>query len=265
VTRPSRWLIAAGVSLALALTAGAATLVWQRFRPRLPALSTATTVALDQALAATIAAAGDAAAVTVTGLVPATGCENTRFAKGHRYTRTAQLFTDPGAEKQLIDQITATLQTDGHAQPTAPNTTTRVIDFGSGVQLQILKIDQGWVAATAETDCAVVASGSADPSAPPSDSTIAINQLFRALGVTAATWNRVTLPCAVGATTTVTGLSTPTKSDAIADRLAHAVPAHARTFASDSNRLAWRDGNISVIASASDDGTHIAIQRTTSC
>ena len=45
-----------------------------------------------------------------------------------------------------------------------------------------------------------------------------------------------------------------------------AVPATAHQFAADSNRVTWRDGATSVIIiAASDDGTHITAQRTTTC
>jgi hypothetical protein len=43
------------------------------------------------------------------------------------------------------------------------------------------------------------------------------------------------------------------------------VASGARQFASEANRLAWREQPTSVIVAASDDGAHIIVQRTTTC
>jgi hypothetical protein len=47
--------------------------------------------------------------------------------------------------------------------------------------------------------------------------------------------------------------------------LAPTLPPSARRFVSQSNRLPWRDGRISVIVAAADDGTRITVQYTVDC
>jgi hypothetical protein len=71
--------------------------------------------------------------------------------------------------------------------------------------------------------------------------------------------------CPTGVITIVNTISQTTNTDNLRTRLASTIPATAHPFASDSNRLTWRDGPTSVIIAASDDGTHITAQRTTTC
>lgn len=92
-----------------------------------------------------------------------------------------------------------------------------------------------------------------------------IGGLLAALGTTPASWHTDAITCPTGRIVTVDALSQATATDNLPARLAAQVPAGARTFTSSSNRLAWRDQTTSMIIAASDDGTHITVQRTTTC
>ena len=150
-------LAVAAAVLTGAVLGGASVVVWQRVRPRLPTLATATAT-LDQAIAAVVAAAGDDAAVAVTGLVPSVSCSKTPLAKGNAYTRTADLYTDTDREDIVIDRIAAGLPADEHAQRKTPapgGASSLTADLGSGIHLQVLPVSSGWLAATATTDCRI--------------------------------------------------------------------------------------------------------------
>src|SRR5689334_10320608 len=104
-----RWsLVVAGTALVGVVLGAAGVVAWQHLRPRLASVATATPT-LDGAIASAVTAVGDTAAVAITGLVPAQDCQRTMLAKGSRYTRTADLYTDPGSEPVVIDRIAAAL------------------------------------------------------------------------------------------------------------------------------------------------------------
>jgi hypothetical protein len=66
--------------------------------------------------------------------------------------------------------------------------------------------------------------------------------------------------------TTTAAVSEPADSARLAERLSATVPAGARVFASGtSNLVAYRDGAVSMIVAASDDGATITGQHTTAC
>src|SRR5438128_426838 len=96
--------------LAIAAQASVAVLVGQHIRPRLPALA-AVAPSLDEAIASVVAAVGDSAAVAVSTVVPAASCQNTPLARGNRFTRTADLYTEPDGEDTLIGAVAAALPT----------------------------------------------------------------------------------------------------------------------------------------------------------
>lgn len=165
------WLVGVGVLLALAVQAGVAVKVWQHTRPRLPGLAAAVPT-LDQVIAAVVTAAGDSAAVAVSDLVASTACQNTPFAKGGRYTRTADLYTNPGGEDTLIGRIAAALPQGEHPQRgnrIGGGAAPLKADLGGGIHLQVSQIDRGWVAATAKTDCRAAGHPQPSQSAPPAE------------------------------------------------------------------------------------------------
>jgi hypothetical protein len=266
VSRRVRSLVVAVAVLAVAVQGGAATLLWRYTRPRLPALTTVAPT-LDRSIAAVVAAVGDSAAVAVTDVVASTSCQNTLFAQGSRFTRTADLYTNPGSEGAVVDRISAALPatdrqhrgapTGGHAAPLTA-------DLGGGASLQVSQIAQGWLAATAQTGCRAAGHPLARATAPAA-ATTAITQVLAGLGTAPADWHTDTVDCPSGQIVTVATESRGTNADGLPTRLSALVPAGARRFTSPSNRLSWRDASTSVIVAASDDGTHITIQRTTTC
>ena len=83
--------------IGLAVLVGAAAVVWRYARPRLPAVG-ALNATTDAGIVAVVNAAGTDAGVTVTELVATTACENTMFARGHIYTRTAGRTQTPAVK-----------------------------------------------------------------------------------------------------------------------------------------------------------------------
>jgi hypothetical protein len=263
-----RWITVAAVTAVVGVALGAtAVVVWQHVRPRLPTLAAAEP-ALDRAIATTVTAAGTDAAVTVSGLVQTTSCQHTFLAKGSRFTRTANLYTDPGGENTVIDDVAAALPAGEHpvrGTPSPSGVSGLTADLGDGITLQVIAIGDGWLAATAETDCR---SGelTPDPTGPqPASLVDPVTQLLAALGTRPSGFHAETVACARGRITTLDSASVATTTANLASRLATVVPAGARQFQSTSNRLAWRQGTVSTIVASSDDGTQITVQRTTGC
>jgi hypothetical protein len=260
-------LVVAAAVLTGAVLGGASIVVWQRVRPRLPTLATATPT-LDQAIAGVVAAVGDDAAVAVTGLVPSVSCTKTPLAKGSVYTRTADLYTDTGQEDTVIDRIAAGLPAgeDPQRKTHGPGgTSSLTADLGGGIHLQILSISPGWLAATATTDCR--SGGQTQPvaGADPTPETGPITQLLGELGATPAGLHADAVNCLSGRIVTLDAISQPTDTANLPGRLVRFMPAGARQFSTTSNRVAWRDQNVSTIVASSDDGTQITVQRTTAC
>jgi uncharacterized iron-regulated membrane protein len=255
--------IVSAVAAGVLVVGAAGTVAWHYTRPRLPAVA-AVDPATARAIVAVVNAAGDLAAVTVTGLVATTACQHTMFARGSIYTRTANLYTDAGAEGALLDRIAAGLPATFHVsranpldEPVAPLRGSA----GAGVSLSVDVISPGWISATARTDCRAGVGPSRPSTAGPVPPDVAA--LFSALGTSAASWHQESDACAAGALTTVDAVSATAPSAALAGRLAAVVPATARRFTTPSNRIIWRDGTTSTVVASSDDGTHITVQRTT--
>jgi len=159
-----KWnLVATGTALAGVVLGAGGVVAWQHLRPRLASVTTAAST-LDGAIATVVTAVGDGAAVAITGLVPAQDCQQTMLAKGSRYTRTADLFTDPGSERPVLDHIASALPLVDHAQRAGMTLTA---DLSSGIHLQVIPVDAGWLAATAETDCRASAAQAASARNPP--------------------------------------------------------------------------------------------------
>ncbi len=262
VSRRAWWLVAVSAALALALQATIATVVWQHTRPRLPALAPVAPI-LERAIAAVVTAA-----VAVSGVVPYTSCQNTFLAPGSRFNRSADLYTDPGAEDTLIQRIADALPASEHPRRSSPvggGAAPPSADLGGDVHLRVSQLGRGWLETVAETGCRTATHTEPVDTTPPADAVTAVTRLLAALGTTPTTWQVQTVTCPTGAITTVATISRATNTDNLPARLSGAVPATARRFTSGANRLAWRDGATSVIVAASDDGTHITAQRTTIC
>jgi hypothetical protein len=113
---------------------------------------------LDAAVAAAVAGIGDdAAAVAVADMVRSSTC--TVGALHHRggvYIRSADVFTDPGKEDAIIDQIAATLPAEFAAcrgQTLGAGHGSLIADAGHGVRLRASKLVAGWVSVRAATAC----------------------------------------------------------------------------------------------------------------
>jgi hypothetical protein len=255
-----RWiLVAAGTALAGVVLGAGGVVAWQHLRPRLASVATAAST-LDGAIATVVTSVGDAAAVAITGLVPAQDCQRTMLAKGSIYTRTADLYTDPGSERVLLDRIAAALPLVD--QPQRAGMTLNA-DLSGGIHLQVIPVGAGWLAATAETDCRASAA-QAETVSVPAEMSQSEARLLSSLGTAPAQSHADVVACGSGRVITVDAASGPTGTDNLPHRLAPLLPADARTFRSSANRLAWRDPTGSTIVAASDDGTQITVQRTVS-
>jgi hypothetical protein len=215
--------ISGAAAAALVVAAGCGAVVWQHVRPRLPALSTSLPV-LDRAIAAVVAAVDDSAAVTVSDLVPSTTCQDTVFAKGSRYTRTTDIYTSPAAEDALIARIAADLPAawqPTRGTPVGGGPAPLTADPGGGVTLQVVRIDRGWVAATAKTDCRAGKprpGPAAAPSAP-------LTAILADLGTTPASWHTESVAYGTGRITTTDTISQTATTGDLPARLARAAPA----------------------------------------
>jgi hypothetical protein len=267
-----RWrlLIVAVVVLALGLPVGIGVAVWRAGTPggggpTAPPLA-AVGADQDRAIAAVLSAVGERAAVAVTGAVPVRSC-TVGAAHGSVFARSADLYLDPGGEDGLIGAVAGGLPSEYRRQrgtPSGGGAAPLTAEVGAAVTLTVAQLGDGWVRATAQSDCRTV--GSPSGPAPAGSAPAAIGALFASLGTTAAEVHATTLPCAGGGqAVTWAALSGPTDSARIPDRLAPTLPASARRFVSQANRLSWRDGHTSAVVAASDDGTHVTVQYTVDC
>jgi hypothetical protein len=253
---------AAAVATVLIYAAVAVT-TWHVGRPRLPALA-AVQAGVDETIVTVAGAGGGSVAVEVGSLTAAATCDRLLVARGFRFTRTADIYTDPGAENAVIGRIAAAI---GQPAPSAgspspgPSRANQLTVTTNGVTLSVAPIAEGWLAATAQTGCrAGAAPDQARPDQPPE----AIATLLTRLGTGAAGWHREAIRCPGGGQLTVEdAISEPTDTGSLAQRLA--VPPTARLIVSPANRVIWREGAVSTVVAASDDGTRITVQRTTVC
>ena len=281
-----RLLIGAVVVLAIALPVAIGVAVWRSGTPRgatggpsAPPLS-AVSADQDRAVAAVLSAVGERAAVAVTSAVPVRAC-TVGGAHGWVYGRSADLYLDPGGEDALIGTVAAALPSEYRRQTGADRAPLRhatprggaatgggaapfTAQVGGSVTLTVAQLGEGWVRATAQSDCRTAGSTSAP--APAGTAAAAIAVLLNSLGTAPDSMHANVLPCTGGGdTVTWAAVSGTVDSGQIQNRLAPVVPPTARRFASPANRLPWRDGHTSVIVAASDDGTHVTVQYTVDC
>ena len=260
----TRLLLLVGVPLAVAgvlLTAG---LLWWRWdTARQPTVHSDLPV-LDELISAAVTAAGDEPPVALSGVFRGAVCDLGPLRDGGRFTRSADFYTDPGGEAELIDRVAAGLPAGYQprrgtpaGQAPAPLTATA----GTGVTLTVSRISPGWVVARARTGC-TTGDAPADPTA--DVATGAVPNLLAALGARAAEARERRLGCP-GGLRTVAVVTAPTDAAGLAARLAGRLPGGARAIGTSSNRVAYRDGRTSTIVAASDDNTAITLQHTTPC
>jgi hypothetical protein len=264
--RARTWiLIAAATLTATTVLVVAGRAVWQADRNRQPHVGDSI-AAMDAAVAATITAAGDQAAVAVTSMVRSKTCRvGTLHHDGGEYTRAADLFTDPATDATLLTRIVGGLANQYNMQQTG-GTQLLNADIGNGVHLQVARLGEGWHRVQAVTDC-VIGPAPTDPSPTPLTGPAAqtINALLSQLDTSAAETHIDTLRCARGGMSTTAAISEPTNFADLANRLQPSVPAGAHVFPTTSNRLAYRDGPVSVIVAVADDNPQATIQYTLPC
>jgi len=261
-------MVAALALVVVSAGAAAAGVVWWRWdTARQPKIADAVAV-LDRAVADAVVAAGPEAAVAVSGVVRSTTCEISVFRRGGVFTANADLYTDPGGENGLI---TAMAQRLSGSYPVRRGTAVSGVsplraDIAGGVELSVRRISEGWLSVSARTGCSLGAATAPASAAPGDAGAAGITALLARLGTRPASFVQHRLDCAGGAIVTVAAVSQPVDSSNLGARLAAAVPAGARRFASgESNRVVYRDGAVSVVVAASDDGTAVTSQYTTTC
>jgi len=263
--------LAGSVVAAVLVVAGAAVGVWRWDASRDPQVRDSV-ADMDRGVAAALVAAGDDAAVAVSGMIRAAPCSLGVLRGGGRYSRAADLYVPAGQEDAAISGIERRLPASfapRRDEALAGSARPLIAAAGAGVQLSVRQLGPGWLTAEARTDCVA---GPAEPAdARPADddpAVSAIRQVLAALGTAPAGFNTASVPCPEGQPggriATVAGLSAGTDSGRLAQRLT--VPRGARVFeVAASNRVAYRDGAVSVVVEASDAGSAVAVRRTTTC
>ncbi|MFG2041714.1 hypothetical protein [Dactylosporangium sp. NPDC048998] len=267
-----RALVVAGSALGALLVLGAAaTAVWRWDASRDPQVRDSV-AAMDRGVADVLTAAGADAAVAVSGMVRAATCSLGVLRGGGRYSRAADLFVPGGQEDATVTRIEQQLGAAYRPQRgTAPSGWARPLaaTADGGVQLSVRELGPGWLVAQAQTGCVAGPAAVTDASPGPGDPAVpAIGAVLAALGTAPAGFDTASVPCPGGAPggriETVAAYSASTDSGRLADRVA--VPQGARVFAvAASNRVAYRDGTVSVVVDATDDGTAVTVRRTTTC
>jgi hypothetical protein len=282
VSRRQLVLVCVAALVALGAESGILVALWSGDHHRPPSLrpvaATIDEVIADVVTAAVTATAASASepavtasasepAVTVSAMVASSSCRTGMFARGSRFTRTADFYLDPGGEPALLARIAAALPgRDAHPAAMDPGEGLTA-QVGAAVTLRVTRVGPGWLAATAISDCRTP-DGGADPApaSPGGPARAEIDRVLALLGTSAQRWSVASVACpAGGRITTVSAQSPPTDTADLPDRLAPHLPATAHRIASAANRVAWRQQSVSEIVAASDDGTHVSVQDTSTC
>jgi hypothetical protein len=256
-----RLLIAVAVVAVLALTAAGGALWWRWDGDRQPRVDDVVAT-MSTAVADAVVAAGQDAAVTVSAVVAAAECRLGFFRQGRVFTAKADLYTTRGAEETLITTIEQRLAGRYTTRRAAAVAGVRALEADVGtVRLSVRRLSPGWLAVTARSGCSLgtVATGTPGDATP---GVTAVTAVLTAMGARPAGLTEQRLRCPAGDIVTVSAVSGPVD----AERLDVAIPAGARRFtARDANRIAYRDGAVSMVVAATDDGTAVTVQHTTSC
>ncbi len=265
--RPRRLLVICAVALVVAggVTAGA---VWWRWdTARQPTVDDAVAT-MNRAVADTAVAAGPQVAVAVSGVVRSAVCRINPVRRGGIFTAGADLYTRRGTEDELITAMARRLAVSYPVRRGAAVSGVRPLraDMAGGIQLSVRGLGDGWLRVSARTGCSLGAAAAPPPVSPDDAGAAGVSALFARLGTRPASVTRHRLECADGVIVTVAAVSGPVDSSALRVRLAAAVPTTAHRFTSaEANRLVYRDGDVSVVVAASDDGTAVTGQYTTAC
>ena len=269
VTRTTRrlWVGLAAVVAVSVVAAGAVAVWWRWDTGRQPRVADVVGD-MNRAVVDAVVAAGADAAVAVSPVVRSAECSLGAFRTGGVFTAKADLYTDPGAEDALITGIEQRLP-ERYATSRGPavgGVRALRADLGAGATLAVRRLSPGWLSVSARSGCSLGAA--AQPGAPAGSGAgvTALTGLLQRLGTGPASVVESRLSCGAGAITTVSMTSRAVDSSDLKRRLVGAVPDTARLFrAGRANRVAYRDGAVSVVVAATDDGTAVSAQHTTGC
>jgi hypothetical protein len=223
---------------------------------------------MDRAVAEVAGAVGDDAAIALAGLTPASGCRVGRRV-GSIYTRKLDIYLTRGGESALIDAIAGRLPPaySPQREPAVAGAAPPLLaQPGPGVRLSVRQLGEGWLTATAQTDCRAGGARVPEPSSSPDPTvTATVDRILTGLHSRAGQWNHRLAACPAGTLATTVAISTPTDSDNLATRLSEQVPLTARLYTAGADRLAYRDGRSSVVVAPTDDGTAVTVRYTTGC
>jgi len=261
-------LIAAGSALVAAGVLGGAIAVWWRWdTDRQPHVGQVV-ADLNAAVADVVVAAGADAATAVSPVVESARCR-LGLHHGGLFSARADLYTDTGGEDALITEIARRLPARyGAARgPAIAGFRSLRGGLGDGVSVAVSRLSPGWLTVVAKSACSLGSAAAPRPPAGATAATTALTQLFGRLGTRPATLTDQQVSCAAGGDIdTVAAVSDPVDTGGLAGRLNAIVPAGAHRFtAGDANRVVYREGAVSVIVAASDDGTAVTAQYTTVC
>ena len=269
MTRTTRrvWVILAAVVAVSVVAAGAGAVWWRWDTGRQPQVADVV-AGMTTAVADTVVAAGPEVAVAVSPVVRSAECRLGAFRTGGVFTAKADLYTDPGGEDALITGIEQRLPGRYVVSrgPAVAGVRALRAETGGAATLAVRRLSPGWLTVTARSGCSL--GTAAGPSAPAGSGAgvTAVTDLLGRLGTRPAGIVESRLRCGTGDISTVSATSQAVDSGNLKQRLADVVPETARLFrAGQSNRVAYRDGSVSVMVAASDDGTAISAQHTTTC
>jgi hypothetical protein len=255
-----------GAVVAVLVAGAVAVAVWWRWDTDRQPHVDAVVAEMNAAVADVVVAAGSDAAVAVSPVVRSSECR-LGLHHGGIFSARADLYTDPGREDSLITSIAGRLPAR-YAATRGPDVAgVRALQAGLGgaVTVAVRKLSPGWLTVAARSGCSL---GTAAGPVPPAGAaaTGALTALLGRLGTRPAKLTEQRVHCAGGDIVTVAAVSEPVDSGGLAGRLAGVVPTAAHRFgAGESNRVVYRDGTVSVVMAASDDGTTVDAQYTTVC
>jgi hypothetical protein len=261
-------LIAAVAVLALLAGGAAAGAAWWRWdTARQPRVGDAVP-AMSRAVADAVTAAGPSVVVAVSGVVRSTECEINPVRRGGIFSASADLYTRPGEEDDVVTAMAEALSRSYQVRRGAEVSGFRPLeaDPAPGIRLSVRRLSQGRLVVSARTGCSLgsVPAPAEEPVDPAARD--AVTALFAALGTRPASFTTHRLPCPRGSITTVAAVSEPADTADLSTRLAAVVPAGAGLFdPGDANLVVYRTGPVSVTVAASDDGTSVTSQYTVAC
>jgi hypothetical protein len=253
-------------AVVVAVGAGAGTVWWRWDTDRQPHVDEVV-ADMNAAMADVVVAAGPDAAVAVSPVVRSSECR-VGLHRGGIFSARADLYTDPGREDALITTISRRLPGSYAAGRGPAVAGVRALQAGRGrtVTVSVRRLSPGWLSVAARSGCSL--GDAAKPAAVTgaTAATGALATLLGKLGTRPATLTEQSVRCTSGDIVTVSALSEPVDSGGLGGRVPGIVPAGAHEFASgESNRIAYRDGAVSVVIAASDDGTAVTAQYTAVC